>query len=434
MDQIFKNLEDILSYSRITGNEARIRSFLEYYFKLKWFKTIVDDGGNLIVYIPAKNSDSQKTYILHSNLDMIWVKKQNFKFDFLLEQLETFIEWDRLFGENMSIWAKSLIWISTILSIIENDYYPNMELLFTIWKEKSLMWSQDLDKNLLKWEILINLNHYIENEIVISWKSQALLEFNKKFELEELKTQRFRLKIFNVSWWNAFVSKEKINILSVFLDFLKNNQYLENIYEINSGEYFSTKPIFLEIIFDTNSIKKFKSSLSDFIWNIIMNYDETDIETKITKIIDTKDVSYKIKDHLKEIWELASHSNLWQLKYIEWNLYSQIAFNSNENSLENIEKLVEFLDENNYDYNLYDFSNDFELKDLSFIEKIKNTLPNYNIIKFEDTSELWNIFWWNIKTAFSLWINILNIDAIGEEINIKDLKKLKNDVEKILKL
>ncbi len=431
MYQIIKNFRNISSYSRVSLNESRLRSYLVYHFKALWFDSKIDEAWNLVVYVPAKNSTSKNTVIIQSQLDMVCVKGKKSDIDFINEAVDYFVKNDKIYSKQTSLWLSSWIAISIMMNLVELESHPNLELLFTVSKEKWLIWSQILDRQMLSWNTLINLNHHFENEIVTSGTTATLIDFSKKFELAKITEKKYILNISNLSGWNTFITN-KLNILKNVENFISTTKNIKNIYSILSIWDYITLPNDFEMIFSSDDISKLKNELWDFIWKQIIKYDESDLSFKIGNYIDSLDVNFDFVNILNWFTLKLENANISNFEYNKWVFSWKIAIKDENNSLKTEADLKKFFDENEFNYNFYEKSTNFELKNTDFIADILKILPEYKTAKTSNICELGNLQSENISKIISIWCEIINIDSIFEEVRFESIQKLNKDLENIL--
>ena len=94
--------------------------------------------------------------------------------------------------------------------------------------------------------------------------------------------------------------------------------------------------------------------------------------------------------------------------------------------------LKKFFDENEFNYNIYEKSTSFELKNTDFLADILKILPEYKTAKTSNICELGNLQSENISKIISIWCEIINIDSIFEEVRFESIQKLNKDLENIL--
>ena len=167
-EEFWDYFEQISKIPRCSRYEERIRNFIKEEGEKFGFKTKVDKIGNLAINIPAKSTEKEKL-ILQCHMDMVCEKNDDVIHDFSKDPLKLKImkiddeKW--LTAEGTTLGADNGNGICFLLSIMKkinegslNFDSLSLELLFTVLEEYHLGGAKDIDKNLVKGNLLINLD------------------------------------------------------------------------------------------------------------------------------------------------------------------------------------------------------------------------------------------------------------------------------------
>jgi dipeptidase D len=171
--------EQISKIPHCSGNEQHLRTFIDNEAKKLGFETKIDNVGNMVVKIPAKNQGEKcPSVILQSHLDMVCEKNKNINHDFSKDPLKLkVVEIDEekwVNAEGTTLGADNAIGIAYQLTLMKRisggdlDFGPlRLELLFTVNEEMGFTGANQIDKSLIDGEFLINLDSEEDNMFTI---------------------------------------------------------------------------------------------------------------------------------------------------------------------------------------------------------------------------------------------------------------------------
>lgn len=103
MPKTLEYFREISRYPRPSKQEEKIRNFLISWATSNSYPHKTDKIGNLIVYVDARNTNSQETVILQSHMDMVCVKTPESNHDFLSEGIQIYEDQGFLRARNTSL-------------------------------------------------------------------------------------------------------------------------------------------------------------------------------------------------------------------------------------------------------------------------------------------------------------------------------------------
>ncbi|MDD5770396.1 MAG: beta-Ala-His dipeptidase [Candidatus Gracilibacteria bacterium] len=460
MSKTLQYFKEITKYPRPSKKEEKIRDFLVNFFSKKGYKYIVDKTGNLIVYIPAKNSFSKETIILQSHMDMVCVKDEKSNHDFLKDSLKILEEDGFLKAKNTTLGADNGIGIALIMSAIDFEKYPNLEIIFTIDEEAGMSGILGLDFSLLNGTKIINLDFEDEDQICISSAGGVGISGNKELELEVGKLQKYELEIFGMKGGHSGVEidKNRGNAILIFLDFISKYNGNIEIYKLNSGFAQNVIPSKINVILGIENIDKFRLELEKYIENTKNIYDCPEIGFSINEnnenilkikdglnilidLLKIKDGVYKISEKIPDL--VQTSINLGILK-IENNILKNIYLarsSNNEELTELVENIKKYLQEKgfeiNFDKGYFGWQDDpnSQLLNIAKIEFEKELGKSPKVVAVHAGLECGILVSGLNKpgvNAISIGPNIFGAHSTKERVEIASIKKLENILERIL--
>lgn len=448
--------KQITTYPRPSKDEDKIRDFLIKFFSSNWYKYIVDNVGNLVVYIPAKNSNSKETIILQSHLDMVCVKNPDSKHDFFVDPIEFYEKDGFICAKNTTLGADNGIWVALSMSAIHFDKHPSLELVFTIDEEAWMSWIMWLDYELLKWTKIINLDSEEEDMICISSAWWIGIISKKKLDFIEWKFSKYDVEIFGMKWWHSWVEidKNRWNAIKIFFDFLTNYEDDIEIYKLNSWiapnvipNKISATLWISDIGFFEDSLKRYLNKLKNIFDCPELSFNITENNEKllcVNKWIEIIRILQEIKDWIytmsqKIDWLVQTSINLWISKIENWYIENTYLLRSSDNTeLQELKNNVEQI-LTNKGFNLefdrwypgWQDDPNSHLLSVAKNEFEKVIWKKPQIVAIHAWLECWVLVsGLNNKkvNAISIWPNIYNVHSTEEKVEIESVER----IEKIL--
>ncbi len=459
MSKTLKYFKEVLKYPRPSKKEEKIRVFLIDFFDSKWYKYIIDKIWNLIVYIPAKNTLSKEIVILQSHMDMVCVKTNDSKHNFLTDTIKTYEKNGFLFARDTSLWADNGIWIALSMVSIDFETHPALELVFTVDEEDWMSWISELDYSLLSWTKVLNLDSEDEDEICISSAWWIGINWNKKIDFEKWKLQKYNLELFWMKWWHSWVeiNENRWNTILVFLDFISKNLQDIEIYKIEAWVASNVIPSRIFTTLWIKNISKFEIKFKDYINKL--TYDCPNIDFKISEnnedilaiknlvnilkdLTQIKDWVYSMSEKIPSL--VQTSMNLWILK-IDWD-YLKVTYLARSSNNDELNKLSE-------DTKWYLLEKWFELDfdrgypgwqddpDSNLLNKAKKEYEKIlweapKITAIHAWLESWALVSWlksKSVNAISIWPNIKLVHSVDEKVELSSVEKIEQILSWILK-
>ncbi len=120
-----------------------------------------DALGNLVITKPAtKGMEDRRGVVIQAHIDMVCEKNRGVDFDFDNDAIQTWIDGDWVKAKGTTLGADNGIGLAMGLAILASDdiAHPRLEVLATLDEETGLTGAMELGTDLLKSDILINLD------------------------------------------------------------------------------------------------------------------------------------------------------------------------------------------------------------------------------------------------------------------------------------
>ncbi len=167
---LFDSFAQICSIPHGSKHEEQISAFLQDFGKRLGYETAADEAGNVLIKKPASPGyENRKTIILQSHMDMVCDKRKDVEHDFLVDPIKTYIDGEWLKAEGTTLGADNGIGVAAAMAVLSDNSLKHgpVNCLFTVDEETGLTGAQALSAEMLKGDILINLDSEDEGEIFI---------------------------------------------------------------------------------------------------------------------------------------------------------------------------------------------------------------------------------------------------------------------------
>lgn len=165
---LWNKFADLNAVPRPSKKEERVIAFMMEFGKRLGLETINDEVGNVIIRKPATaGMEDRKMIVMQSHLDMVHQKNADTTFDFDSRGIEMYIDGDWVKARGTTLGADNGLGVATIMAILESNTieHPAIEALFTIDEETGMTGAMGLKGNVLKGDILLNLDTEEDDEI-----------------------------------------------------------------------------------------------------------------------------------------------------------------------------------------------------------------------------------------------------------------------------
>ena len=160
----------ITQIPRPSKKEERILAFLKDIAGEHSLETEQDKAGNLVIRKAATAGyENRPGVILQSHVDMVCEKNSDTAFNFDTDPIQAYIDGDWIKARGTTLGADNGIGMAMALSVLTSTdlQHPAIECLFTVDEETGLTGAFALQPDLLKGEVLINLDSEDDGEVFI---------------------------------------------------------------------------------------------------------------------------------------------------------------------------------------------------------------------------------------------------------------------------
>lgn len=158
---VWHYFEEICQVPRPSKKEEKIAAYIKKWGKDMGFEVQEDTIGNFVVRKPATpGMENRKPVCIQGHIDMVCEKNSDVEFDFDNDPIQAYIDGDWVKARGTTLGADNGIGVAMGMAVLSsNDIpHPDIELLCTLDEETGLTGAIQLSPNLLKCEILINLD------------------------------------------------------------------------------------------------------------------------------------------------------------------------------------------------------------------------------------------------------------------------------------
>ena len=167
---LWKNFYDLTQIPRPSKKEAQVIAFMKKFGEDLGLETIVDHVGNVIIRKPATpGMEDRKGIIMQGHLDMVPQKNSDKVHDFEKDPIQAFVDGDWVTADGTTLGADNGMGVAATMAVLEaNDIeHGPIEGLFTIDEETGMTGAEELKPDVLKGDILLNLDSEDEGELYV---------------------------------------------------------------------------------------------------------------------------------------------------------------------------------------------------------------------------------------------------------------------------
>lgn len=167
---VWNHFYEITQIPRPSKKEDKVRTYLDEFGKKHNLTTVTDKAGNVLITKPATPGyENEKTIILQAHMDMVCEKNSDVEHNFDTDPIQVIVDNGWVKAKGTTLGADNGIGMALMLAVLSSDNlkHPALECLFTTDEETGLTGAFALDNNLLKGDILINLDSEDDGEIFV---------------------------------------------------------------------------------------------------------------------------------------------------------------------------------------------------------------------------------------------------------------------------
>lgn len=167
---VWNHFEDLNEVPRPSKKEEKVIAFMENFAKNLGLEYETDAVGNVIVRKPASpGMENRRPVVLQSHLDMVHQKNADTEFDFNSQGIQSYIDGEWVKAKGTTLGADNGMGVAAIMTVLKSKdlAHPDLEALFTIDEESGMTGAHNLQAEVLKGEILMNLDTEDDDELSI---------------------------------------------------------------------------------------------------------------------------------------------------------------------------------------------------------------------------------------------------------------------------
>ncbi|MFI3262351.1 MAG: aminoacyl-histidine dipeptidase [Rikenellaceae bacterium] len=187
---VWKHFSNICALPHPSKHEEKVREYIVNFAKENNIETIVDEVGNVILYVPATAGyENRKTITMQGHIDMVPQKNSDKDFDFETDPIEAYIDGEIVTANGTTLGADNGIGAAAALAVMEECggfEHGAIEALFTIDEEAGMTGAFALKPGVLRGDILLNMDSEEEGELYVGCAGGVDVVANIEFERAEL--------------------------------------------------------------------------------------------------------------------------------------------------------------------------------------------------------------------------------------------------------
>lgn len=167
---IWENFYALTQIPHPSKKEEKMVAFMEKFGKDLGLETIVDDIKNVIIRKPATpGMENRQGIILQAHLDMVPQKNSDVTFDFEKDAIQAYVDGEWVKAKGTTLGADNGMGVAAAMAVLQakDIVHGPIEALFTIDEETGMTGAKNLQPNVLKGQILINLDSEDEGELYV---------------------------------------------------------------------------------------------------------------------------------------------------------------------------------------------------------------------------------------------------------------------------
>ena len=167
---VWKHFAEICNIPHPSHSEEKIRQYVVDFAVAHSIEHQVDEAGNVYMRKAATaGMEDRKGIVMQAHTDMVPQKNNDKVFDFEKDSIEAYIDGEWVTANGTTLGADNGIGMAAILAVMEDDtlVHGPIEALFTATEETGMEGAFGLKGDLLKGDILLNLDSEDEGELYV---------------------------------------------------------------------------------------------------------------------------------------------------------------------------------------------------------------------------------------------------------------------------
>lgn len=442
-----KYFKEIAKIPRESGNEREIAEYLVNFAKKRNLYHKCDEYNNVLI---KKKNCNKEPIILQAHVDMVCEKDKEKQFNFETDSIEVMEKDGYLTANGTTLGADNGIGVAQILAILDSDISCNIEAIFTVSEETTMLGAMKFDTDDLEGKAFLSLDGFEENTIIIESACfyDIILELQYVFKnVKNKKAYEINISGFSGGHSGFDINKNLGNSNIELTKILLEVDDIE-IIDFSGGTKFNVIPSQAKAKFYTNIPKKEIEEMCSK-WQTNLKKQYKNVETSI-KEIDTVEKALEntyAKDFLETIsqfphgvcninqnHEVTTSINLGVVELLNKNLKIGMRSSRKIEEQECIDMLEKYCKDKNLKMNVIGYQPGFESKkDSKLIQDLIKTHP---LELFGKPPKIKSVhitveagFFQSKIPNISIAIispNIQGAHSISEKVEIESIKRMDN--------
>lgn len=167
---LWKCFDEVTKIPRPSCHEEKIREFLVKFAQDHGIAVKTDKVGNVVMSKPATpGHENVPGVILQAHMDMVAEKNTGVDHDFMKDPIETYVDGDWVKAKGTTLGADNGIGVAAAMAVMADDtlVHGPLEALFTVNEEIGLEGAQNISKDMIKGDMLLNLDSEDDGEVFV---------------------------------------------------------------------------------------------------------------------------------------------------------------------------------------------------------------------------------------------------------------------------
>ncbi len=233
---VWKNFVELTKVPRPSKKEEGIIAYMKKWGEDRNLETFVDHIGNVIIRKPATSGmENRMGIILQGHLDMVPQKNNDVVHDFEKDPIQAYVDGDWVTAKGTTLGADNGMGVAATMAVLESTTIEHgpIEALMTIDEETGMTGAFKLKPDVMKGDILMNLDSEDEGELYIGCAGgiDATATFKYKEKKTPKKSKAFKITVTGLKGGHSGVDipLQRGNANKIMFRFLSNLSKKHNI-------------------------------------------------------------------------------------------------------------------------------------------------------------------------------------------------------------
>ncbi len=278
---------------RPSKHEEAATEYMKKFGESLGLETIVDKVGNVIIRKPATPGyEDRKGVVFQGHLDMVPQANSDSNHDFLKDPIDAYVDGDWVTARGTTLGADNGMGVAAAMAILASkdiEHGP-LEGLFTIDEETGMAGAFALQPNVLKGDILMNMDSEDEGELYVGCAGgiDGNFYFDAKLKGIPPRTKAYKINISGLKGGHSGIDipLEKGNANKILFRFVyeANEKYGIHLTDVQGGSLRNAIPreAFATFLFPENKVGELNGFVADFETKLKAEFNSVDPDLKIS--------------------------------------------------------------------------------------------------------------------------------------------------------